>query len=234
MRNGILMAPSILSCDLARLSDQVKMVEAAGADWLHVDIMDGHFVPALSFGPKLVEALRRITTLPLDVHLMVERPDDWAQPFVSAGATLLSFHVETTRHPRRLLRYIRSLGARAGLALNPATPPDFLRYLASELDLVVVMSVDPGFAGQPFIPETFGKLADIARALRAGKPDGRTGAAPVGEFQGRPAIEVDGGVGLDNAGPLAAAGATVLVAGQSVFGQPDPATALSALARAAR
>jgi ribulose-phosphate 3-epimerase len=230
------MAPSILSCDLARLADQVRMVEAAGADWLHVDIMDGHFVPALSFGPKLVEALRRITTLPLDVHLMVERPDDWAQPFISAGATILSFHVETTRHPRRLLRHIRSLGARAGLALNPATPPDFLRYLASELDLVVVMSVDPGFAGQPFIPETFGKLAYIARALRAGKSDGRTGAGdpPAGELQGGPAIEVDGGVGLDNAGPLAAAGATVLVAGQSVFGQPDPAIALSALARAAR
>lgn len=213
---GTLIAPSVLSCDLLRLMDQVREVAAGGADWLHIDVMDGHFVPAITFGPGLVEALHRATSLPLDVHLMVERPEEWVQPFAKAGAALISFHLEACRHPRRLLRHIRSLGVAAGLALNPATPPDGLKYLAAELDLVLVMSVDPGFAGQPFIPETIPKLGDVGRVLTA------AGASGIH-------VEVDGGVGPANAGVLSAAGASVLVAGNSVFGQADPAAALRAL-----
>jgi len=218
-----LLAPSILSCDLLRLEAQVAAVERAGADWLHVDIMDGHFVPALTFGPKMVETLRRLTSLPLDVHLMVEDPDRWVGPFIAAGAGGVSFHLEACRHPRRLLRHIRSLGARAGLALNPATPPDSLRYLAPELDLVVVMSVAPGFAAQPFLPETLPKLSAVRAGLDAAA-GARTDCL----------VEVDGGVGPANAKALVAAGASVLVAGDSVFGQADPGAALVALRQAAR
>lgn len=214
-----LIAPSVLSCDLLRLAEQVRAVEEAGAGWLHVDIMDGHFVPALTFGPKLVETLGRVSRLPLDVHLMVERPEDWAEPFVSAGARVISFHAEASRHPRRLCRHLRALGVKAGIALNPATPPDLLRYLGPDLDLVLVMSVDPGFAGQPFLPETLPKLGEVTRILDEVLPRG----------SGRPLVEVDGGVGPSNAAALALAGADVLVAGNSVFGQPDPGLALATL-----
>lgn len=213
----VLIAPSVLSCDLLALSEQVRAVEEAGADWLHVDVMDGHFVPSITFGPKFVEALRRISGLPLDVHLMVEEPEAWVEPFAAAGASVVSFHVEACRHPRRLCRQVRSLNVKAGVALNPATPPDLLRYLASDLDLVVVMSVDPGFAGQPFLPETLSKIGETRRALE--------------DLGGEVAIEVDGGVGPANAASLAASGATVLVAGSSVFGQPDPAAAVAGLRR---
>jgi len=129
-----LIAPSVLSCDPLDMARQVRLVEEAGADWLHVDIMDGHFVPSLTFGPRLVEALSRVSRLPLDVHLMVEEPDRWVEPFAAAGAACISLHIEAVRHPRRLLRHIRALGVKAGLALNPATPPGVLRYLARELD----------------------------------------------------------------------------------------------------
>ncbi len=236
----VLLAPSVLSCDLGRWPEQVAAVERAGADWLHVDIMDGHFVPALTFGPRLVEALRRASRLPLDVHLMVERPEDFVEPFASAGASLISFHAEACRHPRRLCRHLRALGVRAGIALNPATPPDLLRYLAADLDLVVVMSVDPGFAGQPFLPETFSKLLEVDRVLGgpgglgpvAAPPPGRPGPAQRPAGAGRPLIEVDGGVGPANAADLGRAGADVLVAGNSVFGQSDPGAAVVALRQA--
>jgi len=222
-----LIAPSVLSCDPVDMARQVRVVTEAGADWLHVDIMDGHFVPALSFGPRLVEAIRRVSDLPLDVHLMVDEPERWVEPFAAAGAAYISFHVEATYHPRRLCRHIRSLGARAGLALNPATSPDVLRYLARELDLVLVMSVDPGFAAQPFIAETIPKVREVARILAEateGTHD-RSGADGI-------RVEVDGGVGPDNVADLVRAGADVLVAGNSIFGRPDPAVALGNIRKA--
>ncbi|RJQ04192.1 MAG: ribulose-phosphate 3-epimerase [Bacillota bacterium] len=230
----VLIAPSVLSCDLARLAEQVRAVEQAGADWLHVDIMDGHFVPALTFGPAFVATLKRLTALPLDVHLMVDEPEWWVEPFVEAGASIVSFHAEACRHPRRLCRHLRSLGVKAGVALNPATPPCLLRYLSADVDLVVIMSVDPGFAGQPLLPETYAKLDELSTILRralAGAPGAGAGASPT---QPRPLVEVDGGVGPSNASHLVSAGAGVLVAGNSIFGRPDPARALGELRRAAR
>lgn len=220
----VLLAPSVLSCDFLRLADQVAEVEAAGADWLHVDIMDGHFVPAITFGPRMVETLRRITALPLDVHLMATEPERWVEPFISAGASSLSFHVEACRHPLRLCRHIRSLGAMAGLAINPATSPGVLTYLAGTLDLVVVMGVDPGFAGQSFIPGTLPKVSEVRSLLDRACGGGEEADRPV-------LVEVDGGVDAERAPLLAAAGATVLVAGNSVFGQPSPGQALLRLRR---
>lgn len=211
-----LIAPSVLSCDLLRLAEQVDRVAEAGADWLHVDVMDGHFVPTLSFGPGLVAALRRRISLPLDVHLMVERPEEWVEPFAEAGADILTFHVEACRHVRRLCRRIRSLGRKAGLAFNPATPPASLGYVADELDLVLVMSVDPGFPGQRLIPGSVAKLREVVGVLTA------AGFPHV-------LVEVDGGVEPANAPVLTAAGAGVLVAGSSVFGRPDPGEALREL-----
>lgn len=224
-RGEVLIAPSVLSCDPLELGARVSEVETAGADWLHVDVMDGHFVPAITFGPWMVETLRRVTSLPLDVHLMVEEPEKWVEAFAAAGASYVSFHVEACRHPGRLLRHLRSLGVKAGVALNPATSPALLEYLLPDLDLVVVMGVDPGLAGQPFLPPTITKVGEVRR-LVAGR--GGPGALP-----GRPAveIEVDGGVGPENASSLAAAGASVLVAGKNVFGQPDPGEALTRLRR---
>jgi ribulose-phosphate 3-epimerase len=229
----VLIAPSVLSCELLGLAEAVGAVEAAGADWLHVDVMDGRFVPPLTFGPMLVEALRQASTLPLDVHLMVEEPERWVEPFITAGASVVTFHVEATRHPRRLCRRIRSLGAMAGIALNPATPPGFLEYVGEDVDLVLVMSVDPGYGGQAFMPETLPKLAEVKRLMTG------SGFPSPGEDPRRPGLggkvllEVDGGVGPDNAAAVVQAGASVLVAGSSVFGQPDPAAALRALREAA-
>jgi ribulose-phosphate 3-epimerase len=206
-------APSILSADFAALGDAIARVEAAGADQLHVDVMDGHFVPNLTIGPPVIESIRKRTRLPLDVHLMIEEPDRWVETYVRAGADYLTVHVEACAHLQRALAAIREAGAKSGVALNPSTAPDVLQYVLDDLDLVLVMSVNPGFGGQSFIPSTYEKI----RRLRA-----RLADRPV-------LISVDGGVKADNAGPLAQAGATVLVAGSAIFGAPDPGAAVAAL-----
>ena len=208
-------APSLLSADFARLGAQIEAVERGGADLLHIDVMDGHFVPNLTMGPPIVKSVRRVTKLPLDVHLMVEEPDRFLEAFAEAGASMMSVHVEATVHLHRTIAAIKGLGCRAGAVLNPATPVLALEEIAGDLDYVLVMSVNPGFAGQSFIP---GSL-DKCRAVRD-----KVGA--------HVDVEVDGGVDLSNAGAIAAAGASILVAGASIFAQPDPAAATRALLRA--
>ena len=212
-------APSILAADFARLADAAALVERAGADLLHVDVMDGHFVPNITVGPPVVAALHRATRLPLDVHLMIEEPDRYLEAFVSAGASMVTVHVEVLPHLHRTLSRIRELGARAGVALNPATPLESIREVAGLLDHLLIMSVNPGFGGQSFIPRSIARIAE-ARALL----DAAGSTAP---------IEVDGGVDLSNAGPLVEAGTSILVAGAFIFGAPDPAGAIASLRRAA-
>jgi len=213
----IKIAPSILSADFAALGEAIARVEAAGADWLHVDVMDGHFVPNLTIGPPVVEAIRKRTRLPLDVHLMIEAPERLLPAFVSAGANLLTVHAEVCPHLDRTLHQIRELGAKAGVALNPSTPPAVLEYVLDSLDLVLVMSVNPGFGGQAFIPTSYAKVRQVRTLL--GK---------------RPAeVSVDGGVKLEHAAPLVTHGASVLVAGSLIFGAADPGTAVKKLRDAA-
>jgi len=212
-------APSILSADFARLGAQVQLVEHGGADLIHVDVMDGHFVPNLTMGPAIVKALKRETTLPLDVHLMITDPDRYLDAFIDAGAAMISVHVEVLPHLHRTLTHIRHLGAKAGAAINPSTPVSALSEVADLLDHVLVMSVNPGFGGQSFIPHSTAKVAAVREWLtRAGS---------------QADIEVDGGVDRSNAAALAAAGATILVAGASIYGSPDPAAATQALQRTA-
>jgi len=206
-------APSILSADFAALGEAIARVEAAGADQLHVDVMDGHFVPNLTLGPPVIESIRKRTRLPLDVHLMIEEPDRWVETYVKAGADYLTVHAEASPHLERILSQIREAGAKAGVALNPSTPPEVLEYVLADLDLVLVMSVNPGFGGQSFIPTAYEKIRRL-RTLLGGRDV---------------LVSVDGGVKVDNAEPLARAGATVLVAGSSIFGAPDPGAAVAAL-----
>ena len=214
-------APSILSADFARLAEAVIAVERAGADWVHVDVMDGHFVPNLTFGPKMVADLRKATRLPLDVHLMIERPEEWVDRYADAGATYLTIHVEATRDVPGTLAAIRGRGVRPGLTLNPETAVDaVLPYLGS-VDLALVMSVHPGFGGQTFIESALEKVRAIREAL-----DERKLAAE---------LEVDGGVKPDNCARVVAAGATVLVAGSAVFEDPaGPPAALRKFREALR
>ena len=209
---SVRIAPSILSADFARLADAIAMCEAGGADWIHVDVMDGRFVPTLTFGWPVVEALRKATDLPLDVHLMIDKPEETLDRYL-CGVQLVSVHVESTAHLHRCLDRIRAGGASAGAAINPATPARFLEAAAGDVDHVLVMSVNPGWGGQKFIASTYDKI-------RGMKP----------MFAGRSVpIEVDGGVTLENVAACRAAGAEILVAGTSVYGQPDPAAAIRAL-----
>src|SRR5712692_8878118 len=194
-------APSILSADFAVLGEDIARVESAGADLLHVDVMDGRFVPNITIGPVVVAAIRKRTRLPLDVHLMIVEPERYLGVFARAGADSLTVHAEACPHLSRTLGQIHELGAQAGVALNPATPPEVLEYVLDDLDLVLVMSVNPGFGGQKFIPSAYAKVREVRALL---------GSRDV-------LVSVDGGVKVDNAGPLARAGATVLVAGSSVF-----------------
>jgi ribulose-phosphate 3-epimerase len=212
-------APSILSADFAALGEAVAAAERGGADLIHVDVMDGHFVPNLSMGPPVVVALNRVATVPLDVHLMIEDPDRYVEAFVSAGASMISVHVEVLPHLHRTIQLIKSLGAKAGVALNPSTPVGALAEIAGDVDHVLVMSVNPGFGGQTFIPRSESKI----RAVRA-LLDREGSRAP---------IEVDGGVDLSNAARIVEAGASILVAGNTIFGSGDPERATRELRAAA-
>ena len=204
----IKIAPSILSADFARTGEAVKMLEESGADWVHFDVMDGHFVPNITFGPAMCMALRPYTKLPLDVHLLVERPGDWVNPFRDAGADILTFHVEAEKHIHRVLQSIHAAGMQAGVVLNPASPLALCEEVLEDCDLVLLMSVNPGFGGQKFIPQVLKKIEALS-ALKAER-----GLS----FE----IEVDGGVNAQTAPRCKAAGATVLVAGNAVFTASDP------------
>ena len=208
MKQSTVIAPSILSADFARLGQEVEDVLAAGADWVHFDVMDNHYVPNLTFGPMICEALRKHgIEAPIDVHLMVEPVDDLVRLFAEAGATLISFHPEASRHVDRTIQLIRELGCQPGLALNPSTPLGQLHWTLEQLDMVLLMSVNPGFGGQSFIPHVLDKIRKVREMIDATGRDIR--------------IEVDGGVKVNNIGEISAAGADTFVAGSAIFGAAD-------------
>jgi ribulose-phosphate 3-epimerase len=212
---SVQIAPSILSADFAALGRDIAAVERGGADLIHVDVMDGHFVPNITIGPPVVRAIKRIATRPLDVHLMIEDPDRYIDEFTAAGANMISVHVEVLAHLHRTITYIKTLGVKAGAVINPSTPVSSLEDIARDLDFVLVMSVNPGFGGQAFIPHSLDKLRRVRELLT------ESGSAAH--------IEVDGGIDLKNVGSVVAAGATIVVAGNAIFGTPDPEAATRAL-----
>ena len=211
-------APSILSADFCRLGEEVRAVEEAGADWIHVDVMDGHFVPNLTIGPPVIEAVRKVTQLPLDVHLMIEEPDRYIRDFAQAGADLLSVHVEGNPHLHRTVQLIRDQGVSPAVVLNPATTVFALDEIIEHVDMVLLMSVNPGFGGQEFIRQVLSKIELVRQTLN------QSGV----EME----VQVDGGVKPDNAGAIKDAGASVLVAGSAIFGSDDYARAIKALREA--
>ena len=200
-------APSILSADFSRLGDEIKAVEDAGADWIHVDVMDGHFVPNITIGPPVIESIRKVTKLPLDVHLMIEHADCYVKSFAEAGADLLTVHVEACPHLNRTLQTIRELDVRAGVVLNPATPLSSLEEVLHEIDMVLLMSVNPGFSGQSFIPSILDKASNLRDIMS--------------HYEDEIEMQVDGGVRVDNAGKIKEAGVSVLVAGSAIFNSKD-------------
>lgn len=207
MGREILIAPSILSADFAFLADQVAKAAEGGADLLHVDVMDGHFVPNITIGPLVVEALKRATNLPLDVHLMIDSPELYVDKFIEAGAGWLSFHVEATNHAHRVIQRIKEYGVKAGIALNPATPVTYLHHVLEDLDFVLIMSVNPGFGGQKFIPAAMEKIEVVRHMIDSKGLDVK--------------IQVDGGISAANADKVTLKGADILVAGSAVFGADD-------------
>lgn len=212
-------APSILSADFSRLGEQVQIVEEAGAEVLHIDVMDGHFVPNLTIGSLVVKALRPNSRMLFDVHLMIEQPERYIQDFAEAGADHITVHLESTPHIHRAVQQIKALGLSAGVAVNPATPLDGLKYILSELDMVLIMSVNPGFGGQKFIPAVLPKIEVLSKYLQ--------------QMQSSCQIEIDGGINGQTAPAAVKAGAEILVAGAAVFGQPDPAQAIREVRKAA-
>jgi ribulose-phosphate 3-epimerase len=208
-------APSILSADFSRLGEEIKDVEIGGADYIHIDVMDGHFVPNITIGPLIVEAIRPITKLPLDVHLMIENPDQFIEAFAKSGADYITVHVEACKHLHRTIHYIRSFGVKPGVVLNPATPVESIMHIISDVDMVLLMSVNPGFGGQAFIPEVLNKVRTLRKMI---------------DDKGlQVEIEIDGGVNAETAKQCIEAGATVLVAGSAVYNQKDREQAIAAL-----
>ncbi|MGD2136372.1 MAG: ribulose-phosphate 3-epimerase [Gemmatimonadales bacterium] len=212
---AVRIVPSVLSADLARLSDQVAAVESGGADWIHVDVMDGRFVPNLTFGAKLISALRRLTDLPLDVHLMVERPENYLEPFADAGASVFTFHPEATIHVQRQLDAVRQRGMLAGLALNPGTPLSYAAEVINDLDLLLVMTVNPGFGAQQYLPASTAKIARCRQLLT--------------DCGSTAHLEVDGGIARETIAEAYGAGADTFVAGTAIFGADDPGREVSEL-----
>ena len=208
-------APSILSADFSRLAEEISAVEKAGADWIHIDVMDGHFVPNITIGPSVVSSLRKVTKLPFDVHLMIENPERYVETFARAGSDFITVHVEACHHLHRIVTLIRETGARAGVSLNPATPLALIEHILPDIDLLLVMSVNPGFGGQSFIGSVLPKIRRAGELVKAIAPN--------------VLLEVDGGVTLNNARSVAEAGAEVLVAGAAVFGSSDYGKTLAAM-----